>query len=823
MPRADPIQTNFTAGEISPRLRGRSDTIKFKNGAGKILNFIVKAQGGAFHRTGTVFLGEVQFHQWYTKIIEFEYSDIQAYILEFGHHYIRIYKDRAKLYNGDNLIEIVTPYDAEDLRYLFYSQSADVLYLTHPGYPPAKLMRYSEIDWQYQVIDFVDGPYMSIDRRGIEMRLSSVTDRAKITTDVDTFDAGDVTKYVQYMIDGREYVGRIVQFVDAKHVWVDPQDSIVDDVDSRAVLTYGGGVITSTVAVFNNTIIGAFIKAQDVWYYIDDYTDETHIDATMLDMVFSAGSEFVFSDRSITAECTAVGGDVFVSTDVGRYIRFNFSAQQVWGWITSYVSVTHVHLALDRDIPFNPKFYGGYLQYGRTTIWRLGAWSETTGYPAVVGFHEERLSFFCSPTEPQNGWMSKSGDYENMAPTELDSQVLDDDAITFTVSSSKANPIRWMVSGPSMITGTLGSVWQMRASTINEPITPSNRTIQEHIPYGCANVRPVKVGSQIIYVQRLGKKLREISYDFQTDSLVAVDLSIISEHLPRIHGGITGLAFQQDPDNILWACCADGYLLGLTYVRDQEVFAWHEHVLGGDYQGGHPFVESIACIPSPGDGADQLYMVVKRTIGAQDRRFVEVLDLEYQPESNTDVDNFHFLDCGMKYDGIPTSYIGGFWHLEGVTVSIVAEGAYIGTAVVNGGAVSIPQTIPQIPGIPNQGQYHKFSIGLQRNADLELLPLEGGNPQGTSQGKISRIVATSLRLHESTGGFLTGQDYQHLHRYSFRETGEAMDKPPRLYTEDIRIPIDSSYSRQSYLVIRQDRPYPLNILAAMPEYQINPS
>lgn len=800
MPRAATIQTNFTAGEISPSLRGRVDINRYQNGAKRLKNFIVKPQGGVFRRQGTIHVVEVKDSSKLTILVEFEYSDIQSYVLEFGHQYIRFIKDGAQIVSGTP-VEVVSPYQESELRDLVFAQSADILYITHPAHEPRQLERLSDTSWQLVLYQNLDGPYLPQNDTDTSLRISNVVDRAHLINDVAEFAAGDVGKYVEYKQSGLPVIALVISNINANDNEVEPKDNIIAPVDPTAVLSHAAGVITSTVAIFSNNNVGSYIKVAGNWYLITGYTDTTHVNVgAALTMVATTGN-IIIQGREITADVTA-SADVFVASDTDRLIRFNFSSQQVWGIITGYTNAKNVGVTLDRPLPLKVRDPSAFIDDGVTTLWRLGAWSASTGYPSCVTFHEERLCFAASPFQPQTVWMSRSGDYQNHAPTDTDSKVLDDSGITFTIASSKVNAIKWLSSGPTLVIGTFGAEWQVRASAISEPITPTNISIVQHTTYGSGRVRPIRVGSAVLFMQRNARKIRELLYDYQSDSLVAKDITIINEHILRRGVKAIAVAYQQEPNNIYWAALQDGSLAALTYVRDQEVYAWHPHYIGGS----NVFVESVACVSNQVGNEDSLYMVVKRTINGVTKRYIEYLSEEVEPANVDDKDNYVFVDSAKKYSGAAISTMTGLSHLEGESVQIFADGSTRAPKVVAAGQVAI-----------DGGAAQKVVVGLGYSSLLETLAPEGGNPLGTAQGKLKRPDHAVVRILNSLG-LSFGPNESSLTPYSFRIGNSNMNMSPQLRSDDIVLTMDNTYDRQGSIVVAQTNPVPLNVLAVMLDY-----
>ena len=159
MADSSPILTNFTSGELSPRLNGRIDMDKYYNGASLINNFIVLMHGGLTKRPGTRFIREIKTSTGSNsgaRLIPFVFSKTQAYVLEFGHNYIRFYKDEGIIVSsGTTPYEISTTYTAAQVDGLEFVQSADVLYIVHESHPPRKLSRTGHTAWTISDVDFV--------------------------------------------------------------------------------------------------------------------------------------------------------------------------------------------------------------------------------------------------------------------------------------------------------------------------------------------------------------------------------------------------------------------------------------------------------------------------------------------------------------------------------------------------------------------------------------------------------------------------------------------------------------------------------------------
>jgi hypothetical protein len=417
----------------------------------------------------------------------------------------------------------------------------------------------------------------------------------------------------------------------------------------------------------------------------------------------------------------------------------------------------------------------------------------TDNYPSVVTFFEQRLVYGATNNNPQTLWFSKNGDYSNFtAGTGAD------DALIYTIASNQVNAIRYLSATRVLTIGTTGGEYVLTA-TSDGPITPTTTLIRKYSNYGSAAIEPVQVADVTLFVQRGGRKVREFRYvgDINVAAYQAPDITIVAEHITA--GGLSAFAYQQEPDGVIWAIRADGSLIGVTYRREEEVVAWHKHVIGGEFDGGQAIVESIATLPSD-TGEDELYMIVKRTINGVTKRYVELM----RPFDFGGVTTgAFFVDSGLRYDGSAIGSLKGLYHLEGETVTVLANGASHPNRVVADGGVSLAYSSTTA------------AIGYGYTSSMQTMRIESGSADGTSQGKPKRIHAITLRLHE-TVGIEVGNSPSENDRIFFRDSSMAMDQAVPLFTGDKDIEFPGGYDEDDRLYIRQTQPLPMSVLALFP-------
>lgn len=527
------------------------------------------------------------------------------------------------------------------------------------------------------------------------------------------------------------------------------------------------------------------------WTLTDvDFTEGPFLDTNITTTTFTSSDQTPGTGRTITASSTTGinGGQGFLDTDVGRQIKIHNG----WGVITARTSTTVVTVTIEEDFGTS----------NVVTNWSLGAFSDTTGHPSCVTFFEQRLVFAATLSQPQTIFFSKSGDYENMDENR-GGTIADDDAIIYTIASNQVNAIRFMTATRTLIIGTAGGEFAVSGGGTDIAITPTNILIKKQSNNGAANVDALAVGNATIFLQRAKRKLRELAYNFDVDGYIAPDLTILAEHISE--GGFKQLSYQQEPNQVIWGVRNDGQLIGLTYQREQQVVAWHRHIFGGSFGSGNAVCESVATIPT--DNSEyQTWVIIKRTIDGNTKRYVEYIH-EYDFDE-TDDTSFNFLDSQLSYDGSAATTISGLAHLEGETVSVLADGSTHPDKTVSSGEITLDRSST------------KVKVGLAYTSLLQTMRIDAGSQNGTSQSKTKRIYEITARLYESIGVEI-GPDLDNMERIPFRSSANEMDSGITVFTGDKEIEFRGNYETDGFIFVRQVQPLPLTILSLYPKLQTN--
>lgn len=256
-------------------------------------------------------------------------------------------------------------------------------------------------------------------------------------------------------------------------------------------------------------------------------------------------------------------------------------------------------------------------------------------YPGVVSMYQQRRLLASTTSEPEKTWASRVGDYANF---NISFPLQDDDAVTFSAAGRRVNEVRHLLDVGRLVILTSGGEFTAEGDQAGS-LTPTAINLRQQLYHGAARVAPVVIGNVIIYVQARGSIIRDFMADLQ-QGYATGDLTIYAPHL---FAGYTvlGLAFQQTPHSTLWVVRSDGVLLGLTYLREEDIWGWHRHDTDGA-------VENVCVVPE-GD-EDRLYLCVRRTIGGVTKRYVERM-VSRTITPRTDPRDLVFMDAALSYDG----------------------------------------------------------------------------------------------------------------------------------------------------------------------------
>lgn len=413
--------------------------------------------------------------------------------------------------------------------------------------------------------------------------------------------------------------------------------------------------------------------------------------------------------------------------------------------------------------------------------------------PRLVALFEQRAYYAATPKQPQQIWASRTGLYEDF--TKKDGKtILDDHSFTYTIFSNDTNGIEWLLAMGALIIGTAGAEFKMGSTSAIDPVTPKNVRISVQTHYGSASVRPLRIGSSVIFIQRSKNRIRSFEYSFSEDQYTARDLTIFASHI--LAGRVRDMQVQSAPDSYVWLVTETGQLIGCTYEKAQKVLAWHRHTTtNGKFT-------SLCILPTQGN--DRLYVSVERDINGVKRTFIEVLIDSWEPADVAE-DAF-YVDSGLTYEGEPVTSLVGLQHLEGCTVSALVDGWVHPDMVVKNGGIKL-----QSPG-------SKIHVGLgYKSQFLSLVPQ---SQQRITLGSTRRISEATIALEDSADFFYKAATETHV-EIAYDGPTKVMNKAVPLTSKHRTINVTSKSEKTAQLQLWQNRPLPLIIRGIV--YTINPS
>lgn len=805
MPKGHKLLSNFSKGELSPRIEGRPDLVAYFEGGREMTNVLLLRQGGLDRRPGMRYVAAVKIAQRDTILIPFEFSVDDAFMLEFGHLYIRIFRaDGTPVLLLGVPLEVVSPYTEAQLRAIDAKQSADVLYLWHPDVPQQKLLRVSDTNWQLLPVNFNPPAYFDADAAlNSPMAYGAPTfPTDSIVTRDDVFLTADAGRLL-VAGPGR---AQITTVVNAHQLIVDVLDSF-----DPTKITVGPGVLSSVGLSISTTqphglLVGDVIRivggAQDnEMRWIDNIPTSTTATIQASQGGFSVDQNGVDWQKHVpiligswglrTAPqtsldpdkkgpvgaqinlLTASGGTVaaFRSDDVDKFIEIYGGVVRITQLINAANIKGEILSALKDATTVNPPAADA----GTWTL-KESSWSEARGYPRCGEFYQGRLGQASTKAQPTTFWLSASDDFENYVLG-----VEADRAIEDTIASRRVNRLEWLADSIDLFIGTAGAEFRTIGERQGEPLGGDKIPVVERLTsYGSAAIQPIVIGRQVLFVDRSRQKILAMSFSITQDSFDAIEITGPSDHITGTGVRLGHVGFQQRLDPRLYYVREDGQLLALTFLPNEKVVGFTRIVTDGT-------VEAVAVIPSS-SGNDRVWVIVKRTINGIVKRYVEYFETNAPEMASRAWKNLQ-TDCAKVYSGPPTITITGADHLEGKTVDVVADGSYRGTRVVTGGSF----TLDDPASVVEYGLHYDSKAVTMRPA------IEGQMIEGLPRS----WDHVSVRLLNTIGGHVNGEPLEY--------TPSDLDMLG-LFTGDRKI-VGQGWDTDGRITIEQRQPYPMTLLA----------
>ena len=818
MPNTRTFNRAFSGGEISPEMFGRIDDAKYQQGAARVRNFISKPQGPAENRPGFAYVNEVKDSAKTVRLLSFTFNTTQTMVIEFGDQYMRFHTQGATLnYAAGAAWSGGTAYSVGDIASLSGTNYYCVQAHTNNTPPNATYWYALPADFTYEI----PSPYLEAE-----------------LFDVHYVQSADVMTLVH-----PNHAPRELRRYGASNWQI-------------ATIDFGSPISRPTGVSATRYIPSSESVNTDTYethrYCVTAIADNL-VDESAKSNTASRTNNIYVSGAKNTIAWNAVTGAVRyrVYKDIGG----------IFGFIGETTGTSIVDNNISPDFSRTPPIYeNDFIGSGN--------------YPGAVSYFEQRRVFAGTNNAPQSIWMTKSGTESNMS---YGLPIRDDDRIEFRVAAREANTIRHIVPLTQLLLMTGSAEWRV-TSVNSDAITPTSISVKPQSYVGASNAQPVIVNNSMVYAASRGGHIRELGYNWQANGFITGDLSLRAAHLFDNYR-IVDMALAKAPTPIVWMVNTQGRLLGLTYVPEQSVGAWHWHDTKGTF-------ESVATVSEADD--DVVYCVIKRKINGQDVRYIERMGTRLFASQR---DSF-FVDSGATYDGRNTDNsktvtVNGASYNKGDTLTITSsynlftpppslndisdaiilvEGdqyyrcTIISTVSATQANVQIDRELPaslqnsataafevarntisglnwlegETVSVLENGAVHPqrvvtggsitldrassvVHVGLEYNSDINTLPL-ALQTEAYGQGRVKNINHVWLRVLESSGIF-AGPNEDNLVEAKQRTT-EPYGTPPNLKTQDVKIMLTPTWADNGQIFVRQTDPLPLTIVGVTLEVSI---
>lgn len=754
------LRSSFNSGEISPYLDARVDSDKYPFSCRRLENFIPKIYGGAFRRPGMVFLGTVGTTGHEVMLIPFNVSADVRYQLELGQNYVRIWNSNGtRVTSGGNPVSLSSPYPGSAIKDVKYVQLNNVIFLVHPDYEPQQISRVFDASgggfiFAMSPIVFSEPAFRSMNQSNVTATPAATTGTTTIAFSENVFDEA---------LSMADYIGSKIALTQQR-TGASLSLALTATGDSSSVTVLGDYTV-ATYGTWSGTLTVQAKDAAGTWQTVKSFKGVA--DRNILNL-----SEIETTTEmrlSYTADNAGTGAPRAVLEVADSSVR-------------GVATITEINLVNDLPV-VSVSVDDSFNATTATTDWQLESFGLYCGYPRSVAFHEQRLFFAGTSLEPNTFWGSAIDDFTNFRRGAFDA-----DALMFTLAAQEGSAIQSMVSHEALVLFTQTEEWTA-TTTQQTAITPTNIFVRRQSRFGSAYLPAMLVGNDLIFVQRGARKLRHFSYMISEPGGESEDLSLLAEHLTR--EGIRQVAFQQQPDPVLWVVTTTGVLLSATYEANQKVIAWSKHVTTGT-------IESVSVIYGEG-GADEVWVVANRTLG----RFVERLSPTHETSLDNGTDSgLIYLDSCVIKSGSAFTTIEGLGHLEGQSIQVRAGSLFYPAITVTSGVATIPAAAT-------------FAVaGLGYVSLLQPSRIEIPMDDGTAQGRKFICKRVALNLYKTTG-------------IEYADTPGAVDAnwfqvtlPNALYTGEVNINNAGVHQSSVAFSIRQDQPFACNVLGMVAKCEI---
>jgi len=739
--------TNFQFGEVSPSLISRTDTAIYVASAQRVENLFLRSEGGVIKRAGLrkiynysdITYDSSKVHQ--SRLLPFIFSDDERYIISLEHQKIRVFlidpNDESV-----SLVDTVTldvdsaalPFTNEYLHEYTYTQAADVMFVCHPLFMPRQIIRTSLETFSVATYAFdfksdntkIYQPYYNFQDSDIRLSASAINGAGvTLTTTQPYFDT--TGSQVGGSYPNSFHIGIILRYHDSEIQIISVQ---------------------STTSATANII--SILEAKLDLNALEVTNGTATVRATYVDHGFKVGDAFTMSSAG------GIGG-ISANNINGNFTVSNIYSENEFGYVCGGT-------ANDNEIG------GGRPEIttkAPTTDWYEQSFSALRGYPSAVTFHENRLAFAGTLSQPDSIWLSRAGRYYNFDVGDGS----DTDSIHLTASIGDINQIRHLVSSRDLHIFSNSSELYVPAFQ-NDPIKPTNAQVKRQTSYGCEFQKPQILDGGTIFVQKGNRILREFLFTDTENAYTSTSITSLSPHLIKVPIEMSTLNGAIDrSESYVFSVNIDGTIAVFNSNRAEKRAGWTEFTSQGF------FASSVSI-------SDRVFANLVFDLGDETYK---IILCEFDSDFNTDM--------ASVYSGSSGVFDVSADFNDGAIVDVISGSNYVGKYTVSGGEVDVSTVSPNLD---------LAEIGYEFDVTLKTNPIDSQLANGPVTGSYRAISSAILDLYNTAS-------------VSVNETNLVLRNVTDDLSEDIT-PFSGKkefrllgYGRDPQITISQSSPLPLQI------------
>lgn len=801
----------FTGGILSPEIHGRQDFNKVQLGLADASNITIRPTGAAGHRVGTTFVTECKYSDKEAVLVKFGSTRQAVYAIELGDQYMRFIRngaavvDTVAITNGDFTSGIAGWTDISTGAGSISHNAVDGRMVLDDAVAGATQAITTVVDQDYTVsFDVVGNP--------IEVAIGTTSGGSEVVSKTSpvgtgrniTFKATATTTYISFKqntasvqaeldnVSAVEPVELATPYLEAdlplvRYVQQGESLYMVHPSYPPKKLTRTSDTVWSFVdSAFNpdatNVVSLTLVKsgtptvAKDfTWGYTVSTIYEDEVGNLVESLPYPLDTIDADIDLGEVQVVVTFQGENEVTNKVKRYHVYRKG-----GGEPQLINIIEAEAVSDANKQYTFDDTGLEADASKSPVDEFTYFASTNQYPISVGVYNQRLVYGGTNERPDVLWFSRVQDFDNFTATPV---LAENESFSKVLSAGETNRAVHLQSLDDLMCLTDGKIWRIKGTNNND----LNAFIESSI--GAGDARPIPSRKSMLFVESNQNTVSDFIY---RDTVAGYDgdkLDILSRSLFR-QFQIKDISFQDSPDGLLHTVRSDGKMPVLTYLKNQDVYAWSYYETAGDF-------ERILSIDK--DVFDDTYVIVKRTINGQTRRFIELFQYQFQDAEDT-LDDW-FVDSGLKYSGNPISIVCGLDHLIGETVRVYADGDDLEDYTVDSdGCIDF-----------GAESFSNILVGLPYESVMQVITTEVSERSGgTTIGKTRRVVKCAMSLLNSRGYYFSSDGVNYTEAKSTDATmiGDPIPKE----TKRVVFEVESSMDRESTLYISQKRPLPLIVL-----------